>query len=326
MLTLLALVGCDYTGDWLFAAGVEGVDDVYELLAPDGSAEFVPVDIQVVEDIAANVVYAEVSASTSTAGGGVTATFRGTGNSVCVWVDPETVYWTQAVAAKPTDSSKKYDYPDNLFDDGDIDLTVGQSLFYTGSPGVEIGDFKVNYDDQLGNPITISLQECVQTDYYGDPFGSGGRGTPEYCTINSTLPGVSYTILMRTFSTPLDDDRLSFGFLLTDGTCASLINTGDVGTPAQEECLIRQESIAAGQVQAPGPWYGLNEVEGLSWPGVFELEDAYCDLSVNMRGFCNDEVQALADADRECVWDNVDDPDSHCFCGDPQLTPEGGGI
>ena len=71
--------------------------------------------------------------------GGATATVTGTGGLLCIFVDPEAVYWNQAIATQG--ANKFYKWPDNARDDGDVDLSVGLAGYYNGSPGAEIGDF-----------------------------------------------------------------------------------------------------------------------------------------------------------------------------------------
>lgn len=328
-LMLAALTACDYTGDWLFGQLVPGVDDVYHLYPSDGSDAFVPVVVATIDDIDANVVYAEVGPAQTTAGGGVTANFLGTGGSVCVFVDPEATAWNEAVAPSPAEAARRFAYPDNVFDDGDIDLTVGQSIFYTGSPGVEIGGFVVTFNDELGHPVELSLQECTSVNLNGDAVaGGGGRGTPEYCTITSTLPGASYTILMKTWSTPLDDDRLAFGFLLTDGSCNDLLEAGGAVTDAAalEECVIRGEALGAGFIDKAGPWYGAEAVAALTWPGYLDFEADFCNDDKNLGTVCKAEAEALFEAGLTCEWETATGPDRHCFCGDPEDSPEAGGL
>jgi len=147
--------------------------------------------------------------------GGATATFKGTGGKVCVVVDPESVYWTQAVAAEG--ANEAYIYGDNLADDGDIDLEVGLSAFYNGSPGLEMGNFEAVYEDSLGNEAYIEFNECTILDWYGNIGGHDGRGAIEYCTIDtSTHPNKDYTIVLNTFSIPVDDDLLSYAFAVVE--------------------------------------------------------------------------------------------------------------
>jgi hypothetical protein len=93
--------------------------------------------------------------------GGATFTFKGTGGEVCIVVDPETVFWSQSVA--PADRNDQYAYPDYYNDDGDLDLFAGMSSYYTGSPGVEIGDFTGFYSDSRGEVVEIEYGACFQT-------------------------------------------------------------------------------------------------------------------------------------------------------------------
>jgi hypothetical protein len=328
-LALAALAGCDYSGDWLFGALAPGVDDVYQLFPADGSEHFVPAVIESEADIEANTVYGEVGPAQTTSGGGVTATFLGTGGSVCVFVDPESTAWNGSVSPSPADEARRYDYPDNVYDDGDFDVSVGQSIFYTGSPGVEIGDFEVVFNDELGHPVELSLQECTAVDLFGDPVNGGaGRGTPEYCTLTGTQPGSSYTILLKTFSTPLDDDRLAFGLLIADGTCNNVLNNGGASTDALilEECVIKGEAIAAGAVAEPGPWYGFDAIQDKIWPGFLDFEATFCDGEKNLGPACSNEADAKAEAGTTCEWTSATDPERHCFCGNPNDVPKPGGI
>jgi hypothetical protein len=117
--------------------------------------------------------------------GGATFTFRGTGAPVCLIVDPESVFWNTAVASQGQNLA--YRYPDMEEDDGDIDIFAGLSSYYTGSPGVELGNFKGFYTDSLGTQIEIEYGECFQ---FGAQSGMtnahAGRAMPEYCTIDTT--------------------------------------------------------------------------------------------------------------------------------------------
>jgi hypothetical protein len=170
--------------------------------------------------------------------GGATFTFEGTGSEVCLVVDPETVFWNTAVAAqRPT---KEYRYPDLEEDDGDIDLFAGLSSYYTGSPGVEVGDFKGYYTDSLGSQVEIEYGECFQ---YGSQSGMNnahaGRAAVEYCTINTdNRVGVEYTVVLESFSLPLDDAGLGFGALVLDGACGESV-------VAVDECMLYGESLSS---------------------------------------------------------------------------------
>jgi len=184
--------------------------------------------------------------------GGATATFLGTGDEVCVWVDPESVFWNQAVAVQ--NRVGKYAYPDYFYDDGDLDIEVGLSAFYTGSPGVEMGDFQAVYEDSLGNESFIEFNECTITDIYGQAGAHSGRGTIEFCTIDTAAhPGKEYTIVLNTWSLPSDDYSLAYGLAVFEGSCSDLQDAGfavqsDYGTNANViaasptgECFLQDE-------------------------------------------------------------------------------------
>ena len=131
-------------------------------------------------------------------------------------------------------------------------------------------------EDDLGNPVDVSLSECVITGYGGTGEGHQGRGMPEYCTLYNTQPEVSYTVLLQTFSTPLDDDTLSYGVLLAQGPCQSMIETYGVGAKQWKgECLIEGEALVPGMQTgaaaalanyADRSWVGT-EVADVTWPG-----------------------------------------------------------
>ena len=166
--------------------------------------------------------------------GGATLTFDGTGGDVCIIVDPESVFWNEAVAAN--DPEPRYSYPDVEEDDGDIDLFAGMSAYYTGSPGVDVGDFKGFYTDSLGNRIEIEYGECFQ---FGAQSGMNnahaGRAAVEYCTINTAnREGVEYTAVLESFSVPLDDAGLGFGVILLEGSCTDF---------SINECTIYGDSL-----------------------------------------------------------------------------------
>jgi hypothetical protein len=165
--------------------------------------------------------------------GGATFTFTGTGDDVCVIVDPETVFWNQSIA--PAGRTDQYAYPDHFDDDGDLDLFGGMSSYYTGSPGVEIGDFRGYYTDSKGELIEIQYGECNQTGYGGADFAHAGRAKPEFCTIDTDQQaGVEFTVVMKTWAVPLDDGVLSFGVAVMNQRCPSVDTS---------ECFIRTESL-----------------------------------------------------------------------------------
>lgn len=117
-----------------------------------------------------------------------------------------------------------YQYSDNYNDDGDIDLFAGISAFYTGSPGVEMGDFFGVYTDSQGQQTTIEYNECLQNGAKaGFNESHAGRGTPEYCTLNTgQRDGVEFTVALQTFAVPLDDGKLDFVTAVVGESCGAL--------------------------------------------------------------------------------------------------------
>ncbi len=176
-------------------------------------------------NVEANTVYAQLGPTGNANPSGLTFKFEGTGGAVCVFTDPELVYWNQSVSGQTPD--RHWRFPDNPYDDGDVDLTTGLSVYYTGTEGEDMGNFQVQYQDTLGNTVPINLVACsITSSVLGgfNPTATGGRGAPEYCTVQNTQPGVSYTVALEVFSLPPDDNRLSFSMLLADGPCTPLID------------------------------------------------------------------------------------------------------
>lgn len=344
------LSGCDYSGDWLFNGPIDGLPPVYQITSPDGGP-IVPADIDTIEDIQANTIYGEVAASQNTQVGGMTAEFIGTGDSVCVWVDPEVAYWTQSVAEGGSIIGEKFEYPDNPWDDGDLDLRVGLSVYYTGSPS-RIGDFNVTYEDSLGNPVDIELQDCPNEEA-SSPFAEfvdAGRGSAERCTIQRTEPGVSYTIALTSWAVPLDDDRLGYGLLVANGPCngpGGVEGAAGRSNQATEENQLDAECVILGEAIRPlvlendeedyRPYYGFAELEaaGANYPQVFDFELLYCsdatdEVNGPMRDYCRPEARQVAEEGRACLWDGFEEDETNplekvkCFCGDPNDTPLNG--
>jgi hypothetical protein len=332
---LLFAAGCDYSGDFLFAQPTEGLDDIWVLTGEDGEL-ITPATVTNLEEIEAATIYAEVGAPQTTAGGGVTIDFLGTGGAVCVWMDPETVTWNQAVAAQPeSELAGKFSYPDNVFDDGDLDMIGGRSVYYTGSPGETIGDFKVTYEDSLGHEVPIDLVSCPSTFDRFDELSTAGRGFPEFCDIEATDPGVSYTVLLETWAAPLDDDRLSFGVIVVNGPCTgansleSAAFGGLAGSDLADECLIKGESLVPEPTEF-GPHYGKAAAASRIWSDSETFETQFClDIAsegYQMRNFCNTERDVVDASGRPCGWEDFDAQDatmSRCYCGDLDDTPDG---
>lgn len=154
---------------------------------------------------------------------------------LCVLVDPETVFWNHSMAELERETKDLI--PDFHDDDGDIDLFVGMSSYYTGSPGVELGDFRGFYTDSLGRTIEIEYGECVQR---GQTFGEhhAGRGALEFCDIDvEGRGGIQFTAVLESFSVPLNDGALSYGTMVYGGPCSDIVTTPG------EELTIPQESM-----------------------------------------------------------------------------------
>jgi len=323
VLATLFAAGCDYGGDFLFSK--QTIDDIWILNDKDGN-RLVPADINSYDGLKANTIYGEVGAPQTTGYGGVTFDFIGTGGDVCLWVDPELADWSQSVAPRPSSGAGKWAYPDNVFDDGDIDMFVGQSVYYTGSPGEEIGDFVVQYKDSLGNTVPISLANCPNAQSVWGVSVSSGRGAPEYCTM-PTDKDIGYTVLLRTWSTPLDDDRMSFGVILANGECGNLQSLASDSNPAADECVIQGESIVP-EGKDYGPWYGFDELNsaGRIWPGSIDFEDAFCDPDQTMKKWCKDEADAMLKSGHSCDWHTEPAGTNRSYCGDPNDSPSIGAI
>lgn len=337
-ITLTALLfaagfGCDYSGDFLFAGTVENVPGIMHLEGDD-DLFIVPLQAQDADQVKAGIIYGEIGPTGTAETGGATFNFRGTGGPVCVFVDPETVFWNWSVSPVPSDVARPWNYPDNVYDDGDIDLFVGLSAYYTGSPGVQVGDFFVNYTDSLGNDVAVELSECSNIGFQGQTNAHAGRGFPEFCNLNFTDPGVSYTGLLQTFSTPLDDDRMGFGLIVFDGTCQQLIQiTTGVGPQTQSDQPHGQECVITGESIIPRP-IGNNEVtyctgEGCKdpWAGSVEFETEFCLGGLgDMRRFCRQESSQMFDAGLDCEREVIENPDSRCYCGDINDLPQPGAL
>ena len=324
--TLLIATGCDYTGDWLFPGVLEDVPGVIHVPGQDGSEYMVPSQATTIEELRADAVYGELGPAGGVKAGGMTLNFLGTGGDICVFVDPETIFWNWSVAENPSDRGRLLAYPDNIFDDGDIELSVGLSAHYTGSPGVEIGDFQVSYTDSLGNEIPLQLSVCTNIGVRGQTGAHAGRGFPEYCSIEDSDEGVSYTAVMQTFSTPLDDDRLGYGLVLWEGNCDDLLESwggGSNGESAAQECVLTGESIFP--VGDPGPWYGYDGSR--AWNGSEIAEAEFClDSAADMKKFCRQEANRMESNGIECEIEEVLNADARCYCGDPNTIPEPGAL
>jgi len=194
--------------------------------------------------------------------GGATFTYEGTGGEVCVIVDPETVFWNHSVATSSPEQN--YRVPDQVSDDGDIDLFSGLSSYYTGSPGVEIGDFQGFYTDSQGREVAIEYGACFQAGgRIGFNTAHAGRATAEFCTVNTDQrEGIEYTAVLETWSVPYDDGAVSFASVVVEGSCR------DAAISANE-CTIKTEA---------------RDVDGNFRACTDRLEQAYCDE--DLTAFC----------------------------------------
>lgn len=177
--------------------------------------------------------------------GGATFTFQGTGGTVCVIVDPEAVFWVQSVDARsPADG---YLCEDNNYDDGDLDLEVGLSAYYNGTPGVSIGNFEQIYEDSLGNEVAFEANECLMNGQRGQPGAHAGRATPEFCAIDTSLhPGRDYTVLLRLWSVPSDDYVVHYAATVVEigagDSCQDVISA----VASNPECALQNEGTGEG--------------------------------------------------------------------------------
>jgi hypothetical protein len=269
---LAGLAGCDQSGLGFRprVTDVAAIQDLGEL--PVVAAEDIPSDGIRAGDLDGQVVYGQLGVPEDPAvTGGATFTFTGTGGNVCVVLDPEAVYWTRALAVDENGESAGYIYDDNVLDDADVDLEGGLTAYYNGSPGVEIGDFDAVYTDPLGTDHELQFNECRQTGYQSTPNTHSGRGTTEWCTVNTDQrAGVSFTIVVKTFSVPLDDNIANFAVGVFDGSCTG--STGAI-SPSPSEVFFRDE-------------YALGEpTEYFS-----DLEEAFASNIKKLNNYCADHL------------------------------------
>jgi len=238
-LFLVGLVGCDRNGRDLVQRPSSDFDPVLDLgqvnVVDLATADAIGSAGCAAADGTQNCIYDQVGTPPAGTSGGATFTFLGTGDDVCVIMDPESVFWNTSIS--PLTPEQTYVYPDNVRDDGDMDLFAGLSSYYTGSPGIDLGDFKGYYTDSLGHTVAIEYSECSQNGLNGLTDAHAGRGSPEYCTIDTSLrKGVAFTVVLQTFETPLDDGVLSFGAMVVDGKCSDV---------KVSECTIPGEALVA---------------------------------------------------------------------------------
>lgn len=269
MLPLALALACYNPGDAFRPIVTEGVPSVYhvgtlEVLTPGKVDDMLGDPTSVPESVHFGRLGADVNPGKI---GGATYEFEGTGDVVCVIADPEAVYWNYTVKTGP--AGDRFKYEDVYNDDGDVDISVGLTAYYTGSPGVEIGDFNANYTDASGVDHTIAFNECSQTNLFGSTGVHGGRGSVEYCEVDTSgREGVKYTVLLRTYSLPMDDSVLNFGTVVYDGACSEIaegfVVDGDPVTVwGPSECTLKNEVANAdgGTLPAEKAWFPELEIE-----------------------------------------------------------------
>jgi hypothetical protein len=258
VLSGVALAGCEIDGltvtqYWDPDAGEAMESDVQDLMQADDPPQLeVKVDGEWPDPFVGELGPVHWG---SGAFGGATASFVGTGDEICAIVDPQSVFrddWVMSGSGETSDASM-----DNYIDDdGDIDLMLGMSADYTGTPGEIMGSFKRTFVDPLGVEREADFNLCIMYDMYGLAGGSAGRATPEWCTVE-TVEGVQYTVVLQTFSVPLDDDLLRFVLQVREGACPASV----------DECTLRGDAD-------PDP---VEVVVGNNTFDYDDLEQRYCD-------------------------------------------------
>ena len=275
-ISALAFAACDREGRNFIAEPNPDFPGVQHL----GEIEVLELDsFRGLENRIEVIHYGRLGAAEPGTFGGATATFTGTGGDVCVMVDPEAVFWNESVATQNPNAN--YSYQDTYQDDGDIDLEVGLTAYYTGSPGYEMGDFAAIYEDSLGNEVRLEFNECYMAGYGNLPDAHAGRGGVEYCTIDTSIhPGKSYTVVLNTFSVPIDDGMVDYAFAVIDGDC------GDVATAIGgiTECALPAEAREESEDGDP---------LGAPYEPFEALENAFC--SNNILEFCTNNPHLCGD-------------------------------
>lgn len=302
--------------------GVPGISDLGVLT---------PATITNQGDLLNSTIYGELGATGTVFQGGLTFSFVGTGGDVCIWVDPELAAWTPYVFGNSGVTVNQFSWPDNQFDDGDLDIRGGESVYYSGtqandldSESARIGNFEINSTDSLGTPILLNFDRCNSV--------VAGTGVVEDCTIGGTLEGALHTVVLETFSLPIDDWRLSYGLVFAEGTCDEMLATLSEGAPVNElqrECVILGESIPAGEPTGslaadaglPTRTWTAGEVPTIE--GSIDFETAYC--GAQLYNYCQEEFNRVTANGNRCAWHEDPDPAEgleRCFCGDRTTLPE----
>lgn len=265
--------------------------------------------------------YEQISSTDNVTKGGATFTFIGTGNNVCIFVDPESVSWNHEIGV----GADHWRYPEDPSDDGDLDMFGGLSSYYTGSPGVEIGDFTGFYTDSLGNEIEIDYVECFNESPYTGGEAHAGRGAPETCDLRPTVEGVEYTIVLETFSVPRDDGLLSFVVGVAGTRCSGLDTTlptdsvyqvDEKGKPVTDDgALVPIELSGVNECTVLGEQ--LNPDNSIAYSCSRMREIAYCANEVSgediLNEFCCANPTACGDDPPDDACDGFDED---LFCAD----------
>lgn len=329
---LAALAACDIDQSFLFPQPIEGVPGVADL------GEFVPLNLDGLapSQVLDNVLFHELGPTGSADLFGSSFSFQGVNGSVCIFVDPELIHWAQSVS--PSEADPNYSFPDNIYDDGDLDLGGGLTVYYNGTPGEVLGDFEILYEDPLGERTPIQLADCVaESVLFETSPAFAGRGYPEFCELENTLTSENYTIVLRGWSLPIDDGRLSYGLLVTEGSCQDLFDSvgQNDGQGLDLECLVTGESLVPSETTGanaqadgrPSPsWYGSDNRP--VWPGSVDVEERFCAGDETLLQYCRQERRALAEGGGACSWEEQPVSEGsgkqRCYCGDNFETPSGG--
>lgn len=315
-LFLLALglglaAGCDRSGKDLLPQPNEDYPGVIEIgrigVVAKGDVPVISPDF--CADPASGCFYGQISATDGVSQGGATFTFTGTGDNVCVMVDPESVSWNHEIGV----TADAWAYPEDPSDDGDMDLFGGLSSYYTGSPGVEMGDFTGYYTDSLGRQIEIDYVECYNESVYTGGEAHSGRGAPEYCDMKDTIEGVEYTIVLETFSVPRDDGLLSFMVAVIGSRCSG------IDTPLPTSVVSKDDGSAvelSGITECTVVGEQLNPDNTPADPCGEMVELAYCANQTEegeglLRQFCCANPSACGD---DVPDDICEDFDRDAFC------------
>lgn len=187
---------------------------------------------------------------------GATFTLTGTGERICLLVDPQSV-WRDDLHIDGSGSETDNPYMlDFTHDDGDIDLLAGLASYYTGTPGELIGDFFGSFPDDNGVNRAVDLNLCLQQDYHGQVGGTAGRASPEACSFE-TEPDTAYRIVLQVFSVPQDDNELKYALEARTGECPVTV----------DECTLRGDFDDNPDAELP---QGYTDVESMYCEGYDE--------------------------------------------------------